>query len=253
MKKQHLSSTPSPVRPTLADQLEEHPIVQWFSKHGLTLLYVILGAILAFILLYRYFGGRERSIQDFYDAESNMKLLQQQPSDVQAVLSQMQTILSAYPELHPKYDGLIAQALLNERDVNQAKPFAQLAIERTQSENAPFYTNFAQTTLLIAEHQYDAALTQAKELKQKLLEQDSVQQKEMNLLFAYNLLRIGMLQQQLGAMEEAQKTWKEWGSYVEEGSNTHSEGFKSLSRAFSEGKLSLMDYMQHEPSETVKK
>lgn len=257
MKKQ--TNVPSPPAPTpsLADHLEEHPYIQWFSKNGQAILYLLLGAVILFVLLYRFFGGSEKSQQDFYEAESSLLTLQQNPEDTQNALDRLQKILKAHPELHAKYDGLIAQALLNKGDVQEAKPFASLAIERTKAENSPYYTDFALTTLLIAEQKYDEALLQAKALLQKMQAQEE-KQNDNSVLFAYNLLRIGMLQQQLGAMEDAQQTWKEWIGLAEQSSNRissgiNSNGFYQLNRAFTEGKLSLFNYMTAQENLEIKK
>lgn len=253
MKKQ-TSPTPVPTvqqPPSLADHMEEHPIVQWVSKNGLSLIYLIIGTIFLFMLIYRFYGGSSKSQQDFYVAESSMTELQEDPQEPQVALAKLQTILKAYPELQPKYDGLIAQALLNGGHVQEAKPFAELAINRTESENAPFFTDFAQTSLLIAEKQYGEALQRAQALNQKMLEQEGFR-KDNNLLFAYNLMRIGMLQEQTGAGDDAKRTWKEWMAYAEKANenasaaNMSTNGFLLLTRVISEGKLSILNYISHQ-------
>ena len=259
MKKNHPNS-PEPTIPphhSLADHLEEHPVVHWFSKNGLSVVYMVIGAIFLLMLIYRYYGGSAKSQQDFYEAESSLQKLQKFLG-IAGRFGTLRTILNAHPELHPKYDGLIAQVLLNEGNVQEAKPFAELAIHRTESENAPYFTDFAQTTLLIADKQYSEALQRAQALSQKMLEQETFQ-KENRLLFAYNLLRIGMLQQELGAYEDANKTWKEWMGYAEKANQTASaatmntNGFLLLTRAFSEGKLTLLNYMTHQENAPNKK
>lgn len=243
-------STSTSPNPTLADQLEEHPMVQWFSNNGLTVVYALLGCALLFMLIYRFYGGSTQSQQDFYEAESSMTELQQSPEDAKASLAKLEKILYRNPDLHAKYDGLIAQALLNLNNVQEALPFAENAIARTKSENAPFFTDFANTTLLIAEKKYDQALQNAKDLNKKITEQTEAL-KENSLLFAYNLLRIGMLQQQLGQKEEARQTWKQWMEFAKNATEKSSaanmnEGFLTLNQVFIDGKLDLLNYMSHQ-------
>jgi tetratricopeptide (TPR) repeat protein len=255
MKKQHPSSSSSsptiPPQPlSLADHLEEHHVVQWLSKHGLTLIYFLLGAFFLFLLWYRFLGGNYHSEQNFYEAESSLIKLQNDPQDSQAALEKLRALLKAHPELHASYDGLIAQALLNEGDVKEATAYAEPTIERTKSENAPFFTDFAQTSLLIADKKYSEALQQAQALNKKIHDEQGARQ-ENTLLFAYNLLRIGMLQQELGKTEEANQTWHEWMGYAQKTNENMTskrlgDGFLLLQRIFSDGKLSLLNYIAHQ-------
>lgn len=243
-------SSPSPIlQDHLNDytSLEENPVVHFLTQYGRISLYALLAVIAAGVIIYRLNSShQEKSETDFWNAEKAFRILASpaiqdaNSSAEKDALSQLNTILEQHPQLHAKYDGLIAQMLLNRGDVTAAAPFAQSALERTKEENQPFYTDYAKTTLLIADKHYEDALAQALALQNKMnIAQQEVGQSDQhqfgNTLFAFNLFRVGLLQQQLGLTNEELKTWQEWKQMVQ------SKAFEVL--LFSEGRVSLTDYI----------
>jgi hypothetical protein len=251
-KTQTNQNPPLPTSMDLASKLEEHPIVQWFAENGKSLLYVLGAGILLFILGYKLANGASnQSEMDYVQAQNEFNRFQtSEERDAQEdSFQKLVAVMDRHPELHAKYDGLIAQTLLNRSQTADAKKFASSALERTKSENEPFYTDFAQTTLLIAEEKYADALQRAQALQQKMLPLVSQEKNYGGLLYADNLVRIGMLQQQLGDKKGELQTWQEWKklaglSKESAGSQVDPLNFRAIDSLYSEGKISFLQYIE---------
>lgn len=231
----------------LSESMVDHRFVSWLSQYGLLALAALLTILVGSLLIYKVsFGATQKSEQDFIKADNYFTIFQgnaKESLDVAAAqdaLNQLKALIQKHPELHAKYDGLIAQTLLNRNEIAQAQEFANLAIARTASENDPFYSDYAKTTLLIGEQNYQDSLTRALALQQQMEESIS----SLNVkpageaLFALNLLRIGMLQQQQGILAEELKTWNKWDAWLAQNKN-----FAAQLDQFGEGKISLLHYI----------
>lgn len=251
-KTQTNQNNPLPTSVDFASKLEEHPVVQWFAENGKSLLYALGGGILLFILGYKLVNGTgSKSEADFLQAQGDFVRFQESPDrEIQEEsFKKLVALLDRHPELHAKYDGLIAQTLLNRSQTAEAQKFAQGALDRTRSENDPFYSDFAQTTMLIAESKYADALQRAEALKQKMLPLVTKERNFGGLLYADNLVRIGMLQQQLGDTKGELQTWQEWkklAGFSKESSVNEIDplSFQAINSLYSEGKISLMNYIE---------
>ena len=76
-------------------------------------------------------------------------------------------------------------------------------------------------------------------LKSKLLEKP---ESATALLFASNLLRVGVLQGQLGLKADESATWQEWKEYAN--NPLYSIGFERVVNIFRDGKVSLNEYIE---------
>lgn len=246
--------------PTWSDTLEEHPLIHWLTANGKTLLYILLGLILFVILAYRFMlSSPSASEAEFIQAEKNF-LIFANPETKDSVaqtdsLKALNSTLSAHPELHAKYDGLIAETLLTRGDLSKAQEYALPAIKRTSKENDPFYTVYAKNTLLVEEQKYPEALEASRTLKEQMIKQgedlESTPEKIPygTLLYALNLLRIGMLQQQLQLKTDELVTWEEWKDLTRKSRNgtlpTYLDGqiFLSFDRLLAEGDATFTDYI----------
>lgn len=252
MKKHHSSDSNAPFSSVpletidVSESMSDHRFVQWLSQYGLILLATLTALLLGSLILYKVsFGATQKSEQDFINADNYFRIFQgnaKESLDLTAAkdaLNQLNVILQRHPELHAKYDGLIAQILLNRGEINQAKEFANLAISRTASENTPFYTDYAKTTLLIGEQNYQDSLTRALALQQQMEASASTDTPAFgDALFALNLLRIGMLQQQQGASADELKTWNKWDAWL-----AKNQVFAAQLDQFVEDKVSLLHYI----------
>jgi hypothetical protein len=235
--------------PENLSSIDENPLMLWITQYGRTLMYVLIGLILAGILIYRFFSVHEEKQEaEYWTAEKEFRLLakpvesNEGPAINEDALAQLRAVLERHPALQAKYDALIAQTLLDHGNTKDAMPFANSAIDRTLSENQPFYSEFAKTSLLISDKQYDAALKSSLALQQKMQELKEKSEKSGDrhfgdTLFALNFLRIGMLQQQLGLKIDELNTWQEWKKLA------RTSGFEQQQILFSDGRVSLVDYI----------
>lgn len=220
--------------------MEENIFLSKLLEYGRVLLYVLLGLIIAGILIYRFSSTRqEQQEADYWAAEKEFRALAGAENLNEEALAKLSAIIERHPALHEKYDALLAQILLDHGKISEALPFATKAIDRTQQENLPFYSDFANTTLLITEKQYETALKNSILLKEKMQSQNLKREERQygDTLFALNFLRIALLQQQLGLKKEELNTWQEWKKLA------NTSGFEQQKVLFSEGRISLIDYI----------
>lgn len=196
-KQRSLPKTPSI---SLEEAWIDHPAVQWAIANGKQIAYWALIAMLLLFTAYRYLASAAvQSEQEFITAESSMQTLAS-GNDTQESLQKLQTILKKHPELHAKYDGAIAQALLSAQNPTEAAPYAERTLQRTQGETPAPYLDYASTTLLIANGKYDEALKAAQSLKSNT---------EYPTLYAFNLLRIAFLNRELKNAQAEKTAWAE--------------------------------------------
>ncbi|KIC76961.1 hypothetical protein DB41_DP00130 [Neochlamydia sp. TUME1] len=244
-----------------SDALLAHPFTQWASDNGKILLYSFLGLIIFVFILFQFIWRHAVSEADFVRAEKEFSLftsskdISDPAAEVEA-LKDLHAIMAAHPELYPKYEGLIAETLLLRGKNEEASLYATSAIKRTAYENDPFYTSYAQATLLLANEKYEEGLKAALNLRNRMLEQaqafkDTPEKLQYGtFLYALNLLRIAMLQQQLSLFTDELATWKEWEELtLKSGEGTlpfylKGQLFLSFNNLLSEGKASLADYIE---------
>jgi hypothetical protein len=240
MKKQDTHS-PSSLGELSETSWEDNPTIQWLMQHGRNLIIGILGICAAIFLIYLFTSrNTQKAENDYLTAENTfVKFMGAKPEEKE-YLQQLEAIMQRRPELHAKYDGLIAQILIDKGQTNEALPFANSAIARTAEENRPFYTDYAQTTLLISANQYEEALKHATNLQKNLMGQLTSQTRDFgDTLLAFNLLRIAMLQQQLGLNQDELKTWQEWQKQI-----NNSKKFAEQFDHFQLGKVTLTNYIE---------
>lgn len=177
-----------------------------------------IAALMLFLLLaYRFAASsRSNSEKDYLNAETEFsKFSSSLEEESQTAFKSLQAILNRHAELHPKYDGRIVQTLVKQGKTQPAQDYAQIALQRFEEPFSSLYGNFSQNTLFIAEGKYEKALEEAKKLKQALLQHAAFSFGSSGngafgeLLFAYNLLRIAILEQESGSVIEENTVWKE--------------------------------------------
>lgn len=244
----------APLEHHLKQFTDDDPIMQWLEQYGKILLGAVFGLLVLLFIIYRVSSGSTAKAEaDYFDAAQQYSLFQK--SDNQEALTKLQAILERRPELHPKYDGLLAQLLINRNDPAAAETYASLAFERIHHDHVPYYEEFAAITLQISRADYATALKRSKELKQILLKDATTAKQERtfgDLLFAYNLLRIALLEQKAGTPTEEQAAWSEWNSYAQASTNSASiraASFYTLDNLFGEGSLTLNHYIKSREKE----
>jgi hypothetical protein len=241
----------------LSDSLFNHPAVHWISDNGKQLLWILAAAILLFLLFYRFFGVGSPSEKDFLIAENDFitfkKSALEKPNaeQQQAAFDHLTALLKKYPELHAKYDGPMAQILLEQGKVQEAAPFITNTLQRTLPDNLTYFTQYSRTTMTIENQDYKKALDEAQDLTQKLIDSSNASNKKVDeILYAYNLLRIAFLSQQVGDMGREMATWHAFMNTQPKAESNVSiqpvdQGVRDLViQPFTEGKISLLDYIQ---------
>lgn len=224
----------------LIDALEENPTVLWITENGKTLFFTFLGVLAISVAIYKLaFAGAEKNEYAFITAENDYQLYinKGQPETLQ----KLNVLITDHPELHAKYDALIAQNLINQGNTEHALPYAAPSIKRTVAENSPFYSTYSKTSLLIGERKYEEALPEALSLKTHM--ENDANGNYGDILYGLNLIRIGMLQKELGLLQDEALLWKEWKKYAI--LNKDAPEFKRLMNYFQEGKISLINYIEH--------
>ncbi len=154
-----------------------------------------------------YFANRSSDTQT-HAAQQAFDRWKQSPTDPD-LEKKMHNALARAPQLKQALRAEIAQTLLSAGLTEASEVAAQDSLRLLEKES-PFHASFAHTTFLIEKKQYQAALEQATSLKEKL-----VPTKHRSILYAYNLLRIALLQKQLANGSGELAAWKEIKSLLE--------------------------------------
>lgn len=241
------------------DDMMDHPIIQWLTRHRQTILYSFLALIAVVSIIYRYLSREASNAETAYTQATiefnrfqDAGLAATEPVARDEAFTNLQQLMNQYPELHAKYDGLIAETLIIEGKPDEAQSFAQLSFDRTQHDDSPFYTDFAKTTLVVSRGSYDRALQEAHSLQERMVAQLAVAQQNRTTptfgptLFTLNLIRVAVLQQQLGNKEGELKAWEELKRLTTPGKSAFDPAeLKEAVALFSEGRATLTGYIEH--------
>lgn len=250
--------------PQVSSLFDEGNIGEWFIKNRQNILYGFLIALSAIFLIYKMMGSSVRSTEANYIQTTNDFLAFTNPNNANnpqltdEALKNLESSLKQHPHLGAAYDGSIAQTLINRNQIETALPFANASLERTKSADLPDYADYAQTTLLIEQKNYKEALEKAFALQKSMMNtlKDHPDQPHAfgDELFAFNLLRIAMLQQQLGDTAGELKTWQYWKQYAGLNANQqpsikiNPQAFRAVIQQLAIGAFSLPDYIAYRES-----
>ena len=261
-----MSSSPSNKTPpptskfSLLDYIDEGRLADWLSLHGKNIIYGLLIAIASFAIIYQVshsFSAKPQ--QEYLQAANDFNYITninapQDPVILETALDRLTSIMNKFPELHTAYDGSLAQYYLNNDLVEKAKPYLNATLEKVKADKLPLYSEFSSTSLLIGEKNYKEALNQALSLQEKMrtvLASDIAGDKRSfgDELFAFNLFRIALLQDDLGDKEGELQTWKEWKNYAKLETrtlptlNVNPQAFRLLIQQLAVGSVSIPDYI----------
>jgi hypothetical protein len=240
------------------DYFDEGSLTEWLSLHGKNILYGLAGFLAVLTLVFAFTNRRtSQNEQDYIHAANDFTRFSQvgatyDAAAAQSSLDRLTILMKDHPELHANYDGAIAQTLLNRGQTDTAKSYASATLARVKPNNLPLYTDYAATTLLISQENYQEALKQALALQQTMNETLSATNRTFgDELFALNLLRVGMLQQAVGDAAGEAQTWKEWRQLAglnrsQSGSTVVSpQAFREVIQELAIGSTSLLDYIAY--------
>ena len=240
------------------DEVKESSYFQWLIDNRQSIPYVFIATIILIAVAFKFTSGKtSRAESNYLLAENYFMMLNRsiqeeaEPESTLTYLEKLKGITDSYPELHSLYDGMIAQLLIAMDKPGEAKEYVIRSLERTSRDNLYPFNKFSRNTLLIAEGAYDQALIESKSLKDTLLHDLKIPSSEESLnpnffanLFAYNLLRIAMLEKEVGSSKSEQEAWDEWKKYASDTSNpVLTEAFLTINRQLKEGEYSLTDYI----------
>lgn len=161
---------------------------------------------------------------------------------------ELKKLLKKYPDLSAQYDAFIGQTLLANFSTQEATPFIDRTLSRT---GQPYFGDYGRTSLKISKGRYEEALQEAVDLKERVIKDKAFweKSKEGSVLFAFNLMRIAVLNQQLQRWVEEQKAWQEVKQYgagkiVSFAEANKSDSFKEIFNHFSAQDTTLLDYIQ---------
>ncbi len=261
MKKEHGPTAIATVKLSKSElRLDDARIMAFIEEHGRKVLYIIVALIVLILVIFRMTASTKVNAEtDYLNADVEYARLQSAVSEddssaFAAAVDKLEQIFSRRPELHAKYDGPIAQAFLEEGNAVQAQKFGEETLKRTRGDNLPLYADYAKTSLIMASAGYAQALDAATALKENMLKdavyaQNAGQEKTFSdLLFAFNLLRIAMLQQQLGDTGGELRAWNELKQYAGLKKDLNPSPYidpravSTLLTQFKMGKVSLLSY-----------
>jgi hypothetical protein len=239
------SSTPAALKKIhFNEDWNTHPAIEWLMRNKRILLWVFIGLLALIILAYRLASQRTLHAEiDFFRAQTFFTQFQEaslstgDPTSAKSDLEQLEILMQKYPELKAKYEGPLAQILLMNGDVSQARSFAEEIFKRTQSDHLELYQEYSNNSLLIAEGLIVEALQRTQEFRQKL-DQMGVEIAPP-ILYLMNLIRLAMLHQQLGQFEEEFQIWEQFQNQPQ-----RAEALAAINQAYDVEKTSLSRYIK---------
>lgn len=226
----------------------------WMHERRNTIIVVGIGILtLAIWTFYKWNSG---STRDYTIAE---KTFNEWSGDINEKFVQLQKILKHHPELHAKYDGVMAQKLLISSHQGLAASLSQ-ATQKRIGELSPHYALFSKCSLVIGEKKFDEALQQAKALKETLQQDENFWKstsevvKHGTLLYGYTLLRIAFLEQKMGNPSGEKAAWNEFkkeAGWLEKEpaiKRIDPESLNLICQNFQKNDVSLKDFIQHRES-----
>lgn len=227
--------------------------IDWLTHHGKTVLLSVATLIVASFCLYQLSSG---SKSGYFEAEKSFQSWISKDGSEAAPFQKVESALRGHPELKVKFGTQIAQRLVALGEVAKGSEYASAALKRVHDLNASYYEQFSKASLLAASGRYDAALKASESLKAQMLADDSFWQTRDRVvhsgsaLYAYNLVRIASLYQELGDKEKELLAWDElvsnagWKGVPKESKTFDPEAYALLLQNFTQGELSLLNYIE---------
>ncbi|MCC5831492.1 MAG: hypothetical protein JJU12_00410 [Chlamydiales bacterium] len=205
--------------------MEEHTFLNFLSKHWSKLLLGFLAIASIAAWGERFLSSnKSQSNQDFILANQIFERFRSGETLPVESIEATEMILKRHPELHPKYDTMLAMTYLAQRNP-KGLFYAKAPLEHSAQQISPFHKSYAKTSLLIAEKKYQEAYNTAQDLHRELKNNQAY-----STLSALNLLRLISLEKEIGVRSEA---WEELKAHPT---------YPTISSLFREGALSLEDW-----------
>ena len=200
--------------------------VQIASIKKSTLLACAVTGVTVMFCLYNFMERFEnKSSVDYMSA--NILYSKWEKSREDQFFTKLQQVLERRTDLHAKFDPLIAQKLLGSGKGKEAAPYAENVFKRSK-DASPFHRQFSETSLTIGRGEFTKALEASKSLKEQM------KNELPNFLQIYNLVRIAVLEKEIGTPEGERLAWEEV---------LKNPAFPLIQQNFRQGNLSLSDFI----------
>jgi tetratricopeptide (TPR) repeat protein len=234
----------------------------WVSEHSKTILLSFITLIVLSFGLFQVTGKFSAGNKsDYLEVGNAFSAWSADESRNPKIPKSLEQPLNRHPELEAKFGTSIAQRLLALGNVKKAGQYANAALKRARDLTSPYYERFSRNTLLISQGKFDSALDEAKRMKADLEQDDGFWEgrdkfiRSGTALYAYNLVRIAALERELGSKEGELKAWEELvrnAGWKEQPANMKTydpEAYSLLAKNFSQGDVSLLDYIEQRKKE----
>lgn len=227
--------------------------VDWFLNHLSIVVTAGVVVVTGMFIAARFVGWLRGDSQVDYVAAN---LAYNKLESNREALSGLEKWIRRHPELHAKYDAAIAQKLLSSSESGLASGYASATLKRIGGFS-PHYTQFSRTTLTITDGKLAEALAESKKLKAGMEEDLSFWDKRGrvirygSLLYAYNLLRIAMLEKTAGSPEGELSAWRDlkkcagWQDAQPDSIAYDPEAYLLIQENFHKQDISLLDYIKY--------
>ncbi len=186
------------------DQFFISPLGQWIDQHR-NLLMNVGTAVFVVVIWTLVQTTRSHNVDAIRQVNVAYSAWRAKTEDEQ-LYRNLEKSLDKMPSMRLAMRGEIAQLLLSSNRCDQAEKIAQGPMQELRSI-APLHAEFAEVSFLIGRKHYQEALERSVSLKEKMRDVSSV-------LACRNLLRIAMLQQQLGNSAGEMAAWKDWDEFM---------------------------------------
>lgn len=205
-----------------------------------TLVYIVPAALLAGLLIAKVGARKGRLEEEYVKATRAFVKWEEVLDHKDESFASLESVVKKHPELQAHYDSMVGQNLLAAHATKEARPYIERTLKRTAQ---PLYDQYAQGSLMISERKYEEALKGAQELKGKLQGEDYAS------LYAFNLMRIAVLSQQLGDQKGELEALREIKRGISNETEVGHAGFQQLLSHFTVQETSLLDYIQSREEE----
>jgi hypothetical protein len=234
----------------------------WYANYKRFLFLLIPFFLLALIVTFKSSLWDSQGHQGFLLANSTYLKWDKTQTGESSHLQVLKGLFKKHPEWAVPYEALIVQKLLALGQAAEAQSLAENVLKRASQQSPAYYAQFAKTTVLIESRStakdLEKALKEALTLKEEMLSDDQFWKTQTSshfgsVLFAFNLLRIAFLSETLKKFDEELLAWKEFKRYAKwneasidkEMVKLEERAFHVLAKHFTEGNLSLQDYIKY--------
>ena len=175
------------------------------------------------------------SYLDFKKTEEAFLKWEAAPGDLK-LFDELSTALKKTGSLGQRYQGAIAQKLIEANQFEKALPYAARSIAFLEKE-FPLYASFSETTVLIEKGAYQEALERSIRLKEQIEKEDGV-------LYAHNLLRIAILQRELQNGPGETSAWRDFEDFLGwSGGPAENELSVAMLQSYRDKEVGLIQYI----------